>query len=49
MGAGAMWGANQGARVTGRLDPNRLKRWIGQLLCFMAVVMSFNAFRDWVG
>ena len=49
MGAGAMWGANQGARVTGRLDPNRLKRWIGQLLCFMAAVMFFNAFRDWVG
>ncbi|MFQ5694175.1 MAG: hypothetical protein ACE5IM_14200, partial [Nitrospinota bacterium] len=47
MGAGAVWGANQGARVTGRVDPDRLRRWIGWLLCLMAAVMLFRAARGW--
>ncbi|MFQ5914796.1 MAG: sulfite exporter TauE/SafE family protein [Nitrospinota bacterium] len=49
MGAGAMWGANQGARVTGRVDPDRLRRWIGWLLCLMGAVMLFHAASDWLG
>ncbi len=49
MGVGAMWGANQGARVTGRVHPERLKRWIGWLLCLVAALMLTHAVSDWVG
>ena len=49
MGGGAIWGSNRGARMTGLVEPNMLKRWIGWLLCLIAAFMFFRAVGDWPG
>ena len=49
MGGGAIWGSNRGARMTGLVEPNMLKRWIGWLLCLISAFMFFRAVGDWPG